>query len=163
MMKLLHYTDQEFELKPRNYVQRKPDWQNKPPGLWVSVEGEHDWKYWCEAEGFHLEGLAVSYEVVLKEDANVLYLTTSEQIINLRLEYPWIKPQWRDAEGMRLCGSYEIDWDKMMGKYQGIIISPYQWDCRFHNDACWYCGWDCASGCIWDIECIKEFKLMDKK
>ena len=23
----------------------------------------------------------------------------------------------------------------------------------------WYYGWDCASGCIWDVSCIEEFKL----
>ena len=159
-MRLLHYTEEEFELEPRKYSQRKPDWQNKPPGLWVSVEGEYDWKYWCEAEEFHLEGLKVSYEVVLKEDANILHLKTPEQIINLRLEYPWIKPQWRDEVGTKLCGSYEIDWEKMMGKYQGIIIAPYQFSCRMHNDSCWYYGWDCASGCIWDLSCIEQFKLV---
>jgi hypothetical protein len=157
-MRLLHYTDKEFELEPRDYDEPMLYWRAKPIGLWVSVEGERDWKSWCESEEFRLDSLAISYEVILKEDANILYLTTPEEILNLHLEYSFLRTQWKDPEGTKLCKSYELDWKKMKKKYQGIIISPYQWDCRFHNDACWYYGWDCASGCIWDLSCIKEFR-----
>ncbi len=53
--------------------------------------------------------------------------------------------------------TYQLEWDKVKDKYQGIIIAPYQWECRLALETCWYYGWDCASGCIWDLDCIKEF------
>lgn len=160
-MKFIHYTDKKFDLQPRNYVQQTPYWKNKPPGLWVSVKGENDWKSWCEAEHFNVERLAVSYEVILKENAKILFLKTREEILNLCNQYPYLKPQWDDPAGKRLCKSNEIDWEKMQREYQGIIITPYQWECRLDNDCNWYYGWDCASGCIWNIECIEEFKLIE--
>lgn len=72
-----------------------------------------------------------------------------------------IKPQWDNAQGRKLCSTYELDWLKVKQKYQGIIIAPYQWKCRMAQETKWYYGWDCASGCIWDLDCIDEFKLIE--
>ena len=44
----------------------------------------------------------------------------------------------------------------------GIIISPYQWDCRLALESGWYYGWDCSSGCIWDISCIQDFIFLEE-
>jgi hypothetical protein len=160
-MKLIHYTNKEFALEPLQYNQAEEEWKNKPRGLWVSVEGEYDWEWWCREEGFHLEHLVVSYEVKLKNDAKILHLKTEEEILNMCILYPFIKPQWDNPEGWRFCGGYEINWQKVSEKYQGIIISPYQWECRMKEKSAWYYGWDCASGCIWDLTCIEEFKLQE--
>lgn len=160
-MHLVHYTDREFELKPLKYDQAELNWQAKPNGLWVSVEGDYDWKSWCEGENFRTEHLAKEYEVILKKNAKILYIRTPEEILSLSKEYPFIRPQWDNPEGRRICETYEVDWNKVKEKYQGIIIAPYQWKCRLHLDCNWYYGWDCASGCIWDLTCIKEFKLRE--
>ena len=151
-MKLIHYTNEKFSLEPRKYDpydQSKLSWQPKPNGIWVSVEGEYDWKCWCESENYELEHLAVSYEIELKEDANILHLKTSEEIFEFTKAY---KNPIRNY-------TYEIKWDEVKAQHQGIIISPYRWDCRLSLEASWYYTWDCASGCIWDLDCIKEFKL----
>jgi hypothetical protein len=47
-----------------------------------------------------------------------------------------------------------IDWKKVKKHYKGIIISPYQWKLRLDTRVFWYYGWDCSSGCIWDLSCI---------
>ena len=160
-MKLIHYTDKEFVLEPRPYHQAELPWQAKPNGLWVSVKGKDDWKSWCEAEDYILENLAISYEVKLKKDADILHLKTPEDIYKLSLFFPYLRKQWDNPEGRELCQCYELDWIKVKEQYQGIIIAPYQWDCRLSSKCNWYYGWDCASGCIWDISCIKEFKLKE--
>ncbi len=158
-MKLIHYTDVPFSIEPRKYDQNDVYWKNKPRGLWVSIEGKYDWKWWCEEEQFCLEDLTVSYDVKLKNDANILYLKTEEEILNLSKIYSFINPQWDNPEGRRIFGGYEVDWKKIAEEYQGIIIAPYQWKCRLAEPCSWYYGWDCASGCIWDLDCIKEFNL----
>ncbi len=157
MMKLIHYTSDEFKLEPLKYDQSDLHWQAKPNGLWFSVEGDYDWKWWCEGEEFRLYNLKVCYELELKKDAKILYLETPEEILDLAKQYPFLNKVW---DGDR---TYEIDWNKVKEKYQGIIIAPYQWSCRLNPDCNWYYGWDCASGCIWDISCIEEFKLMERK
>ena len=43
-------------------------------------------------------------------------------------------------------------------KNESDVVSPYQWNCRLSLETCWYYGLDCASGCIWYLDCIKEFK-----
>jgi hypothetical protein len=47
-----------------------------------------------------------------------------------------------------------IDWQRVAEQHQGIIITPYQWECRYSID--WYYIWDCASGCIWDPDAIES-------
>lgn len=158
-MKLIHYASKEFELEIKKYSQEDSHYHAKPNGLWVSIEGKYDWKWWCEAENFRTEFLLVEYEVKLKRRAKILRLKTEEEVKNLANLYPFLRPQWQDAMGRFFCRTYEIDWKKVKEEYQGIIIAPYQWPCRLANETGWYYGWDCASGCIWDLTCIKEFKL----
>jgi hypothetical protein len=156
-MKLIHYSSELIEsLEPRYYDQNLRKWQAKPNGLWLSVEDEnvgYNWKEWCESEKFRLECLEFSYEIKLKENANVIHLKTSEDIFKFTKEHPLKTRDW-DAE----WDTYQLDWNKIREKYQGIIISPYQWKCRLALESSWYYGWDCTSGCIWDLNCIEEFR-----
>lgn len=159
-MRLIHYTDRPINvLEDRKYSQSALYWQAKPNGLWISVEdiGEkipnnYNWKEWCESENFRIEALAISYEIILKEGANILHLKSVEEIEEFTKLYPLKKRGWDDE-----WDTNELDWDEIKKKYQGIIISPYQWACRLSLETSWYYGWDCSSGCIWDISCVKEF------
>lgn len=152
LMKLIHYTDtpftfdRKFKYCPNRYITE----MTKPNGLWVSVEGETDWKEWCERENFRLDCLKTAYEVKLRNDAHILHLNTEEKVFELIERYPYAP----------IKGT--IDWDKISRTYQGIIIAPYQWKARLASKSRWYYGWDCASGCIWDMEAIEEVKLIDK-
>lgn len=162
-MRLLHYCNEEFELEPNEYSQE--DWryemQSKPHGLWVSVEGEYDWKWWCEGEGFRVEYLDLCYEVVLKKCANILYINTAEELYEFTKKYPLRGGILEKVFNER--STHQIDWLKVKNEYQGIIIPNYLWECRLSMDSSWYYGWDCSSGSIWDLSCIEEFKLVQNE
>jgi hypothetical protein len=155
-MKLIHYANKEFALEPRQYDQHELPWQAKPNGLWISIEGPDDWEWWCTQEDYNTENLVVSYEVKLKENAKILYLHTEEEILEMAEKYPNKTRSW-DIES----DTYQLDWNEIKKEYQGIIIPQYLWECRLSLKSCWYYGWDCTSGCIWDLTCIEEFKLRE--
>ena len=163
-MKLIHYSkDPISSLDNRNYDQSKLSWQAKPNGLWVSVEGltaqhNYNWKEWCEAEEYRIEFLGISYEITLKESAKILHLKSAQEIFVFSKLYHLKTRDW-DAE----YDTYQLDWNKVKVIYQGIIIAPYQWECRLALESSWYYGWDCSSGCIWDLTCIKEFSEMNNE
>ena len=157
-MRLIHYTKEKFSLEQIEYAELQLSFQSKPAGFWVSVEGPYDWEWWCKAETYNLENLVVSYEVKLKENAKILYLETETEIFEMAKKYPAKIRTW-DAES----DTYRLDWNEIKKEYQGIIIPQYLWECRLSQKSCWYYGWDCASGCIWDLSCIEEFNLRNIK
>lgn len=157
MMRLLHYSSAPIEaLHP---IAPSAGEQMKPRGLWVSVEGEDDWESWCKDEQFGLEQLAVPHEVTLKPTANILHISDADAIFDLGREYgmslplPWIG---RDQV-------YRLDWPRLATHWQGLIISPYQWSCRLDDRCFWYYGWDCASGCLWDVDAIASITAIERE
>ena len=122
----------------------------KPCGVWFSVEGEDDWMRWCCSEGFRLGALTFGTEIVLKDDANVLWIRTVEELDAFTREY-----RSREATVMGLRSDW-IDWERVIAKYDGIIIPTYLWERRM--SAMWYYGWDCASGCVWNTAAIKFYR-----
>ena len=164
-MRLIHYSPEPLteladpHLLPQTRV-------GKPTrGLWVSVEaqpfGPNDkdwgWRQWCEAERFQMDRLTHATEIILKPDANPLWLKTAESVEALAKEYPnptgYIRIQNRNRYVSELDA---VDWDAIMANWPAIIIAPYQWACRM--DVLWYYCWDCASGVIWDTSIIKELR-----
>jgi hypothetical protein len=115
----------------------------KPNGFWVSVDGDDDWESWCKDNNFGLGRLSYRHEVILAKDANVLVLTSADEVRCFHKEYH-----------SREDAMY-VDWTTVATKYQGIIIAPYQWSLRLSNIQ-WYYSWDCASGCIWDVKAISK-------
>jgi hypothetical protein len=117
------------------------------------VDGEYGWPEWCKEAEFRNVCDQYKYEIVLKEQRNVLFLSDSEQVINFTKKYlydPFNTPC------LDTLYSKWIDWEKVSQKYQGIIISPYQSACRELS------GWDCASGCIWDEEAVARCVLVSE-
>lgn len=163
-IKLIHYSGMEIKkLEPEYpYTLDRPI-LNKPFGLWISVEDYPDdetWKTWCEAEQFRLEGLKFQYMVKLKPDANVILLDTAERVAQFGIDHedknnPFLP---KSAIFGKPYISY-LDWLSIMKGSDGIIITPYQNQCRGKRDCVWYWGWDCSSGCIWNINCIEKFTL----
>ena len=164
-MKLLHYNEEPvLKLEERSYDQKEQRWQAKPVGLWLSVEEvesedhNYNWKQWCEAEGYRLQTLKCAHEVILKEDANILHLKTAKEVFEFTKKY---QLKTRELEADWHWDTYQITWDIVKQQYQGIIISPYQWDCRLAIESSWYYGWDCSSGCVWDLKCIESFTRIE--
>lgn len=161
--KLFHYSKNPIEkltkefYEDNHYIERFV--MGKPIGFWLSVEDFEDdqnWKTWCQDEEFYLTHLKHCYSVRLKPTAKILYLSTTEELNTFSNAYGSPIP------GMPSCSSYfyQIDWSDIYDKYDGIIIAPYNWECRLQNPkTSWYYGWDCASGCIWNIDAIEGITL----
>lgn len=169
---LYHYSEKIIEkLENRElYAGIDREWygdiSQKPVGFWLSVEDYEDdqnWKTWCEAEDFNLECLAYRYKIFLKDSAKILLLTSYDEIIEFTMKYKaevslksnqFLYPEEKPFV-------YQINWLAVKKLYDGIIIAPYVWGCRLDTCSCWYYGWDCASGCIWNVDVIESFKLVE--
>ncbi len=172
-VKLFHYSEHALEKLDKEFHKARNGCfftRTKPIGFWLSVEDYDDdqtWKTWCEAEEFGLERLAHRYLVNLSSEAKILHLKTTKDIKDFGLEYQG-NDQASFSRFMKERGEepyayvYEIRWEEVMKKWDGIIIAPYNWDCRFPSETMWYYGWDCASGCIWNLDAIKSFSLESK-
>lgn len=160
-MKLVHYTAcplTKVKSVPRKMRGGRDGFgpggiADKPRGFWVTdMDCENNWKSWCIAEDFSLHKLRYAQEVILSPRAKILGLKSAEDIKTFtkaygRTMYP--------GSSVKL-----IDWGPVVREYQGIIITPYIWECRMDNDCFWYYSWDCAAGCIWDARAIKQLEMV---
>ena len=137
-MKLLHYSEEPFRFDPEKRYD-EDHW--KPRGLWLSVQGDDDWRAWCEGENWGLERMKHAVEVTLKPDANILVIDTLKKLDAFNTLY-----------GGDDLSCRSIAWHKVKALHDGVIIAPYQWERR--HDFMWYYGWDCASGVIWNLRAI---------
>jgi hypothetical protein len=131
----------------------------KPNGFWVSDDSDHGWADWCLAEEFRLDGLRYRHRVTLSESANILGIHNGEQLEVFHEIY-----SVEDEFSRSFNRSYDyhdkkhywpINWHAVAEKYDGIIITPYLWSHRLDGPS-WYYGWDCASGCIWNLAAIES-------
>lgn len=157
--KLMHYSDKPIDLERRQYTQREPHSFGKPEGFWVSVQGEDDWPSWCEGEECFLDRLTQAHEVTLAGEANILRITTSDELVRFTEQYA-VQTEWERRFDWKRNNKrqWPIDWREVAPLYDGIIIAPYQWQNRSSVD--WYYGWDCASGCIWNLDAIASVDLI---
>lgn len=147
-MNLSHFSSNLITFDRSRIYDQTIDAGFKPRGLWLSDEDEYGWLQWCtDNEYVHDVGLNVCYEVTLKETANILYINTVEELLAIPV---------KEKYGLM----FVVDWSNIAENYDGIIITPYQWKCRNHQSCFWYYGWDCASGCIWNLDAIDKFQLL---
>lgn len=148
--RLLHYRDEPIEFDPTRVYQHRENWvYGKPDGFWVSVEGPDDWPAWCRGEEFRLGSLRYVLEVTLDPAAKILRLTSPAALADFHRIYAGPGKYPDDP-----VNRWGIAWSMVAADgWAGIIIAPYQWSCRYGMD--WYYGWDCASGCIWDLSAIR--------
>jgi hypothetical protein len=138
----------------------EPAW--KPNGLWVSDEsGEDGWIAWCRAERFHLEALAYQTRIHLVRGAPLIRLATARELRRFTETYG-ARPAWHESWPWSPEGS-AIAWAAVARDALGILISPYQWACRLEPRTCWYAGWDCACGCIWEANAIDRVEPLARK
>ncbi len=161
---LFHYSPRELgELNPEFYEKYKLHWPEqgamKPTGLWVSIEepdSDTSWYDWCKAEQFRLDSLRYKYKVTLDSNSNILHLKSPGEIRQFSIQYAANDPlDFGRTYGRKDPYVYMINWLQIKSQYDGIFISPYQWDCRFCSIANWYYPWDCSSGCIWSLDKVK--------
>lgn len=154
-MRLIHHNKEVVKFDP-NLVYQKSDRDPyfKPTGLWVSDEDDYGWSHWCAAEAFRPEDLKYEHLVELTWDNNILFITNSDQLDTFHNSFKAYIGDWEHEA--RWC-----NWEAVYSKWQGIIITPYLWERRM--DYMWYYGWDCASGCIWDLKAIRTFTPLLKQ
>lgn len=118
----------------------------KPKGCWITDDSNDCWQTWCLSEQFNLSNLTHKHQIILDE-SNILIIRSIPELDAFNADY--LIDEMRGA----------IDWKRVAQKYDGIIITPYQWKRRMQFN--WYYGWDCASGCIWKAKAILEIKLLE--
>jgi hypothetical protein len=162
----LHYSDKRVylsELKNKNQRDgRYPSPYNKPKGFWTTREGDDGWYDWCIENEYNLKRLTHAHQVVL-DHSDILMIDNINDFDRFSKKYG--SPITHE-EIRKIIKENVIDWGAVSEKYKGIIISPYRYDRRLlgqHIHSAWYCGWDCASGCIWDMEAIKEINLIHQE
>ena len=155
-MKLIHYSAEP--LTEAHSLEQIPTLSGfmKPRGLWFSVESENEdgWLEWCEGEEFKLDNFAHATQLLLREDANILHIPGARELMD-----------FHESFAADLCHDFRmqaIDWEMVASKYQGIVIAPYIWSMRLHDKMLWYYGWDCASGCIWDVSAIERLEPLSE-
>lgn len=145
-MRLLHYSAEPFQFDPERKYDDKHGF--KPGGLWLSVEGDQDWRSWCESEQWGIGGLKHAVEITLKPTANVLLIDTEEGLDAFNARF-----------GSDDLSVRSIAWAKVKALYDDLIIAPYQWERRC--GLMWYYGWDCASGVVWNLSAIKSVGMVN--
>lgn len=148
-MKLRHYSAMPT-LTMRDIQQiDKPHF--KPRGLWLSDDDcEDNWPNWCRENEYGLDKLIYAFDVTLKPEARILLASSPQDIALITRRYGARKD---------FVDGLHIRWNDIAMEYDGIIITPYQWEMRFDTVSSWYYAWDCASGCIWNAVAIAEIVI----
>jgi len=140
-----HWSSKRVEsINPRSYIQ---EIDFKPNGFWFDVD--KDWERFCIGDDWNLDGLKYLYRVQLKDTGNILVLNGTLDLRKFTEEYKASKYPGVPYSYIPMDSSW-IDWRKVAALYSGIIIAPYIWGCR--TDLRWYYTWDCASGCVWNLD-----------
>lgn len=116
----------------------------KPVGLWLSDETtDWGWRAWCEAESFGADRLIFRSDFSV-DLSDVAVIRSNAELYAFSDKYL----------ARAVCGRDGIDWCRVGADFKGLLITPYLHECRFDVD--WYYGWDCASGCFWDVSCLSR-------
>lgn len=126
---------------------------HKPRGLWVSDEDDYGWSQWGKDNDFGIGKRA--HAVTLAPGAAILHIEDGAQLLAFTEEFG-------DNLGLMpgMMADRFIRWDRVAEAFDGILITPYQWERRLDDRLFWYYGWDCASGCIWNAAAIARIDLL---
>ena len=150
-MTLVHFTLAEA-IEDRPPVPQRGG--NKPDGLWVSDESAEDsWSSWNEQESYVDLSVRQAFAVTVRED-RILVLADVPALDAFTAEYGTDLHRYKDDD------AWAMDWARVAERYDGILITPYQWERRL--TAMWYYTWDCASGCIWNMDAIATIEQIER-
>ena len=148
--KLVHFATEPIS-KLVHRIQHVNQPAFKPAGLWVSDEAGYGWEDWCREEHFGIGKF--KYEIILSRNAKILLLDTAGDIA-------WLEREFGMPLHPEISARY-INWDRVSERWDGLFIMPYQWSQRL--EFAWYYGWDCSSGCIWNIDIVQTLIKVDKR
>ena len=115
----------------------------KPRGLWYACGDE--WYTYCSS-AFKDRYDEFRHVYLLDIDmSKMLVFKTPEQLLEFHKKFK------------HNTGSYaNINWVSVSERYSGIEICPHHWGLR--RKLSWYSTWSVASGCVWDLDIIKNVK-----
>ena len=123
--------------------------QMKPRGFWYSAGSADDgWDDWCLGEEWNVDGLR--YRSAVDVDLDRMLVLTDEASIR------FFADEYSRPMSVRLPDFRSVDWPSVARCYAGIEVAPYCWSLRLEPGFLWYYGWDCASGCVWDLSAIRS-------
>lgn len=132
----------------------------KPVGIWYGINDA--WMEWCAGEQQNWFCPYI-YEIKTKK-SKILTIENVAQFERFEDKYTMSClsgiqgfPAIRNPTNLRLFDG-QIDWIKLSSEFSGLEIPNYLWEKRLNS--MWYYGWDCASGCVWDEDGIKEISLI---
>lgn len=160
-MKRVHNSiTEEIDLN-RKYFLSDMRYNLKPAGLWYGIDG--DWIEWCESEMPHWVK-PYYYELEFVENINLLLITNLAELKSFNDKYSVVIKE--DA----VFPLKEIDWVKVMKDYDGIEIQNYHSikyatysEIGLSLSMIWFSGWDCNSGCVWNLGKVKVKRLEEIK
>jgi hypothetical protein len=160
-MKFTHHHPHQWEFDPTRTYDTYHDGRpvedtGKPHGLWLSVDG--DWQEFRESSMMRIgQGFWGAKQTEFEVDlSRCLVISSVREIDRFDKEYV--------ARNLPPGGysHFRVDWRPLREEYAGIVIAPYIWDRRLVSPVSdWYYGWDCASGCIWDLSIVSPGTTRD--
>ena len=147
---LTKHSSKDFDFdKSKKYNQ---DAASKPKGFWFSNDTcEYNWEHFCRSQHFWLEALEFKKFFKFTESANILIIKNLQEFDDFCDTYII-----KNDNAYGYFSSNTVDWVAVSEKYDGIYIPDYYWERRNSDSSCWYYGWDCASGCVWNLSALEE-------
>ena len=134
----------------------------KPTGLWYSCYSswykyliDNDWKGRLADYIYKLNIKNKTLTDINNKDINKLLVINNEKDFE-QFEKKYLKP----SAPVRRLGKRWINWRKVANDFGGIEICPYFSEKR---EIAWYYPWDVASGCIWNLNIVKNTELIYQK
>jgi hypothetical protein len=162
-MRFVNYSNRTLTAVP-TFCQNGGDsrWA-KPIGLWFSVvdeNGNDSWKVTCRAKSIDLKPQPHATEIIFKHDARILWLSNAVAIDRLTTEHGFF-PEYHESQSENPNYTRSaIRWDRVAEQYDGVIAAPH---CAArHQEQHWYFTWDCASGCIWNLDPVAAEGLIPR-
>ena len=140
-----------------------PDNEHKPGGVWLSDDTQYGWHAFVLerlrsgasdwSDGKELLQYRYDFAIPPHQQNHILFLKTPEDLWWFTSKYSESNARNCEVGGMAGHGLH-IEWHRVKTDFKGILITPFQQelsrqDPNFH----WY-RFDCASGCVWDVNCL---------
>ena len=167
-MILTHWCEDEFQFdpnwkyKPQTNGDLDTGYPNdKPSGLWLSNENAYGWRKWCKDADFreYKDSEGHDFDVDMSK---ILVINTSSPSIAGTIE-----AILRKDKRMGVCWGVDeyrlprTDWALVAERWSGVYVDEGAYE-LFYNfplglrTPAWLNYWDCASACVWKLDCIKQ-------
>lgn len=139
-MKRLHFSDRReifFEDKAQVL-------DTKPRGLWYGFD--NSWIDWVHSNMPEWEETHFTHKFKIEVDESKILVLKAKDMVPFTMEF-----------SQKRYGLKVINWPAIAKEgWCGIEIPQYHDELRLDFDFFWYYGWDCASGCIWNKDVLKD-------